>query len=343
MATSDIEFPREISAKTPLDAHLRTIEEHLTKNSQYTRIYSLVHPLVDHKMTFSALVGTAQPGVAAIPATRNQAEVPGVPATEATSASLKQQSELLTYLLKYVNLLPPPYLHRANPFDGGQNRLVAMAHAMDREGIRNLIREIHDTLNPPQLRRAALATKVHAFMYTDGDDIEQFAMKLGEIIVSIHDCYSTVAETQTVYTQLLEQCKITAFKESKSFAIHSFLQTANSKMSLVEYIKELHNVHLAIKDTGIIRKRTLQVANSFATNVVPAANDIHHKCDWCKVNRTYLKYATTHTQDKCFYDPKSPMYDVTKTQALKEKGATIEKAKENWKKRPKSGRENLKA
>ena len=142
MTTKSEEVPKEISATSPLERHLRAIEQHLTKNDQYTKVYSLAHPLVDKTMAFPAIVGTARPGVAAVPASRNQPAIPAVPATEATAACLKQQSELLTYILKFVNLLPLNYLHRANTFDGGPNRLIRMAHDLNREGIRDMITEI---------------------------------------------------------------------------------------------------------------------------------------------------------------------------------------------------------
>ena len=45
MSTGDMEFPREISAKTPLDAHLRTIEEHLTKKQPVHKNLQLGAPL----------------------------------------------------------------------------------------------------------------------------------------------------------------------------------------------------------------------------------------------------------------------------------------------------------
>jgi hypothetical protein len=164
-------------------------------------------------------------------------------------------------------------------------------------------------------------------------------MQLGKLIEEVHDCYSTPEEVNTVYTQLLAQCKISAFNATKAYAIHSFLQEANTKDNLVDYLVELHSVQLAIKDTGIIRKRTASTTASFATNV----EKIKHACDWCKTNRPYLKFKTTHTQDNCYFNPASGKYDVNKANALKDRDDELEKAKENPTKRFKVGRKNSKA
>ena len=66
MTTKGEEFIKEIPANEPLERHLRKIEQYLTKNDQYTKVYSLVHPLVDKTMAFPQIVGTAREAVAGV-------------------------------------------------------------------------------------------------------------------------------------------------------------------------------------------------------------------------------------------------------------------------------------